>query len=192
MINLGIKTGKSLLCKTCSPHFVFPQWSIQIQMIRYIALTIIVMFSGQALAETKITQLHSKVCPQGIHEQPNGKFAIHVFCDDALGTNITVFLNKMGAPIHQDYNLGNRFWQNQEWAFDVMSFAWLPNNQLLISTSAIYGSGSVYLLDPSQKQFKVLLKIEGALIELVSVKDKQINVRYQVEFEKYEYKTISM
>ena len=150
------------------------------------------ILSFQTLAETKITQVHAKVCPQGVHEQPNGIFAIYVFCDDALGTNVTVFLDKMGAPIHQDYNLGNRFWQNQEWAFDVMSFAWLPNNKLLLSTSAIYGTGAVYLLDPSQKSSKVLLKIDGALIEIISVKNKLINVRYQVEFEKYEYKTIDM
>jgi hypothetical protein len=36
------------------------------------------------------------------------------------------------------------------------------------------------------------LKIDGALIELVSVKENKIEVRYQTEFEKYEYKTINM
>ncbi|PHR98845.1 MAG: hypothetical protein COA78_25655 [Blastopirellula sp.] len=161
-------------------------------MIKIIALTLATFFSSQVLAENKITQIYAKVCPQGIHEQPSGQFAIHVFCDDALGTNIAVFLNKMGAPIHQEYDLGNRFWQNEEWAYDVMSFAWLSNKKLLLSTSAIYGTGSIYLLDPSQKQSKVLLKIDGALIELVSVKDKSIEVRYQTEFEKYEYKTIDL
>jgi hypothetical protein len=161
-------------------------------MIKIIALTITLLFSSQVLAENKMIQIYAKVCPQGIHEQPSGKFAIHVFCDDALGTNIAVFLNKMGAPIHQEYNLGNRFWQNEEWAYDVMSFAWLSNNKLLLSTSAIYGTGSVYLLDPSKKQSKILLKIDGALIELVSVKENKIEVRYQTEFEKYEYKTINM
>jgi len=73
-----------------------------------------------------------------------------------------------------------------------MSFAWLSNKKLLVSTSAIYGTGSVYLLDPSKKQSEILLKIDGALIELVSVKEKKIEVRYQTEFEKYEYKTINM
>jgi len=161
-------------------------------LMKYLLLTLMLTLSSQVLAEANVTQIHAKVCPPGIHEQPNGKFALHVFCDDALGTNVAVFLNKMGAPIHQDYSLGNRFWQNQEWAFDVMSYAWLPNDQLLLSTSAIYGSGSVYLLDPSKKTFKVLLTIDGALIEIVSINEGQIDVRYQVEYGKYEYKTIGL
>jgi len=90
-------------------------------MIKILALTITLLFSSQVLAENKVTQIYAKVCSQGIYEQPSGKFAIHVFCDDALGTNIAVFLNKMGAPIHQEYDLGNRFWQSEEWAYDVMS-----------------------------------------------------------------------
>ncbi|MBM96376.1 MAG: hypothetical protein CMI09_11115 [Oceanospirillaceae bacterium] len=171
---------------------VFSKELICLKVTKYIVLTIILILSGEALAETEITQINPKVCPQGIHEQPNGIFAIHVFCDDALGTNITVFVNKMGAPFHQEYNLGNRFWQNQEWAFDVMSFAWLPNNKLLLSTSAVYGSGAVYLLDPSKKQSKVLLKINGAIIELVSVKNEKVNVRYEVGFDGYQYETIIM
>ena len=73
-----------------------------------------------------------------------------------------------------------------------MSFAWLPNNKLLLSTSAVYGSGAVYLLDPSKKQSKVLLKINGAIIELVSVKNEKVNVRYEVGFDGYQYETIIM
>ena len=150
------------------------------------------LISSYTVAETKITHVYPKSCPQGVHEQPNGLFAIYVFCDDALRTNVSVFLNKMGAPIHQDYNLGNRFWQNQEWAYDVMSFAWLPENKIILSTSAIYGSGAVYLLDPNQKQATVLHKINGAIIELVSISGTKVKIRYETTPEKYEYKTINM
>lgn len=161
-------------------------------MTKYITLTIMLLLAGSVLAKTDIVQVHAAKCTPGVHTQPDGPFALYVFCDDALGTNIAIFLDKMYAPIHQDYNLGKRFWQDQEWSFDVMSFAWLPGNRLLISTSAIYGSGSVYLIDLSAKQAKVLLNIEGALIELVSVKEKQINVRYQRAPAQYEYTSINL
>ncbi|MCP3673891.1 MAG: hypothetical protein GY829_05410 [Gammaproteobacteria bacterium] len=161
-------------------------------MMKYIVLTILLFSSAVTLAETKVVSVSAKVCPQGIHEQPNGKFALHVFCDDALGTNVTVFMNKLGAPFHQDYDLGSRYWQGQEWAYDVMSFAWLPDGKLVLSTSAIYGSGSVYLLSPAEKASKVLLKVEGAVIELVSVNDNKIKIRYQTTPKKYVFKTISM
>ena len=163
-----------------------------INMIRIFVLTLASLLSYKVLAESKVTQVHARVCSQGVYEQPGGQFAIHVFCDDALGTNIAIFLNKMGAPVYHEYDLGSRFWQSEEWAYDVMSFSWLADGKLLLSTSAIYGSGSVYVLDPGKKQSEVLLKVDDALIELVSVEDHEVKIRYQTELNKYEYKTIGM
>ncbi len=165
---------------------------VHVQMIRYLLLTIMLLSSGLSVAEINITPIHPKVCKQGVHEQPNGLFAIYVFCDDALGTNIAVFLNKMRAPVVQNYNLGNRFWQNQEWSLDVISFAWLPDNMILLSTSAINGTGSVYLLNPAQKVARVLVNIEGAVIELLSVEGDKISIRYETAPGKYKYRTINM
>ena len=150
------------------------------------------LLSFSSMAEVKVAQVDAEACSQGVHEQPGGVFAIYVFCDDALGTNIAVFLNKMAAPVNQDYTLGSRFWQNQEWAYDVISYAWLPDNKLLISTSAVYGSGAVYLLDLEHKVSKTLAKIDGAVIELMSVTGHQIELRFQTAQGKYEYQTISM
>ena len=65
---------------------------------------------------------------------------MHIFCDGALGTNIAVYLDEMDAPLAEKYELGKRFWQSQEWANDVVSFAWLKNGaEILVSTSHIYG-----------------------------------------------------
>jgi hypothetical protein len=123
--------------------------------MKSIILISLLSFSGLTFGEpVSVIPLSAKHCTEGEHQQPEGPFVIYVFCDDALGTNISVFLKELGAPFMGAYRLTKRFWQSDEWGADVTSFAWLPNNKsILISTSAIYGSGKVYKLDlESQKE----------------------------------------
>jgi hypothetical protein len=68
-----------------------------------------------------------------------------------------------------NYDLGRRFWQGEPWSYDVISFAWLNESQLLLSTSGIYGSGSVYVLNLLEKTSKVIYKDPGAVIEIREV-----------------------
>jgi hypothetical protein len=72
-------------------------------------------------------QVSAKYCKPGPQFQVPGPFAIYVFCDDALGTNIAVFLNDLGAPLRNKYDLGKRFWQGEPWSYDVTSSAWISN-----------------------------------------------------------------
>jgi hypothetical protein len=127
--------------------------------MRLIQLAAIVFAFGTSVAGAQNpVQITGPMCKPGVHEQPQGPFALYVFCDDALGTNIAVFLNDLGAPLSGPYDLGKRFWQGQEWANDVTSYAWLPDGRLLLATSAIYGTGTVYILDLEKQQSKVALQ----------------------------------
>ena len=160
--------------------------------MKIIAILFILVLSLDAVADIDVKVISPKYCRQGEHVQPQSSFAIYVFCDDALGTNIAVFLKELGAPFEGDYELGKRFWQGQEWAYDVTSYSWLQRNKLLIATSAIYGSGSVYLLDLEKKSFRVLKKIDGSVIELVSVSKSIVTIRYETTNGKYENDSINM
>ena len=142
-----------------------------------------------------VKQIDGKSCIGGVHEQPNGLFAVYVFCDDALGTNISIFLKDLGAPLRGPYTLTKRFWQNEEWGADVTSFAWLPDHKtLLLATSAIYGSGKVYKINLETKQSSFLYvpddnicltrlaRVTNDFITLIvtdcDLKEKQIEIKY--------------
>ena len=67
--------------------------------MKNIILIISLIIPLSAYAESiPIVQISAKFCKKGVHNQPNGNYAVYVFCDDALGTNISVFLNNLGAP----------------------------------------------------------------------------------------------
>jgi len=102
-------------------------------------------------------QISGRGCKGGVHPQPQGPFGVYVFCDDAVGTNIAVFYPQLGEPKYQKWTLTRRFWQDGPWAADVSALGWVPGrNLLVVATSEIYGSGSVYLLD-LEKQTSVIL-----------------------------------
>jgi hypothetical protein len=61
-------------------------------------------------AEVQIEDISAQLCVTGEHKQPSGPYALYVFCDDALGTNVAVFLKELGVPFSENYDLGKRFW----------------------------------------------------------------------------------
>ncbi|GAK60994.1 hypothetical protein U27_00892 [Candidatus Vecturithrix granuli] len=87
-----------------------------------------------------------------------------VFCDDALGTNIGVILTEPGAgpgtiplgePKTWTWLTNNRFWQDPEWATDVVNVAWSPSKKYVyVATSSIYGDGGVFQLDLMHRTWK--------------------------------------
>ncbi len=117
-------------------------------------------------------------CTRGIHKQPHGPFALHVFCDSALGTNIAVFMDNLHNPLAGNYFLGKRFWQGEEWNYDVTSYAWLKDNFLLLATSHIYGSGAVYKLNLEKQTFEIVRPSDNdvCVTQLKSVQDKRIEL----------------
>ena len=131
------------------------------------------------LSAQNIIEVIPRVCSPNIHEQPNGPFALHVFCGDASRTNVAVFLTKLDNRLSGKYGLGRRYWLGEPWASDVTTYAWLEDGKhMLVATSYIYGTGSVYLLDLETQQFEVKKPIpNGAcLASLRQINDKKIAV----------------
>lgn len=114
-------------------------------------------------------------CQHGLHPQPgfgeyknpNGPFAVYLFCDMGLGTNIGVILiepgaggGKIGLQPKSQWKVNKRFWQDPLWATDVTSFAWCPSGKYLyVATSMTYGDGQLFKLDLLYKAIEpVILK----------------------------------
>jgi hypothetical protein len=126
-----------------------------------------------------------------MHAQPKGPFALYVFCDDALGSNVAVVLKKLHNPLSGKYSREKRFWQGEQWAKDVTSYAWLEDGKhLLLATSYIYGTGSVYLLNLETQQFQVKnpIKYGACLASLRQVDDKKLDVAITDCEDEVEYK----
>ena len=147
------------------------------QILKFLLLPIFLISSFSAQAE-EVVSVYARSCIQGIHKQPKGIFALHVFCDDALGTNVAVFFDDLGAPFSGKYNLGNRFWQGEEWNYDVTSFSWLKENRLLLATSNIYGSGDVFMLNLEEQTYKVIFPSEPSIFvtQLKSIRNKRVEL----------------
>lgn len=108
------------------------------------------------------TQISPKYCKEGVNKQPGGPFALYIFCDDALATNVAVFLSDMHNPLRGPYLLTKRFWQNEEWSADVSDILWLSDGKhLLIATSPIYGTGEIYKLDLENRKYISIYKYTG-------------------------------
>jgi hypothetical protein len=122
---------------------------------------LILIGSSTPLYAEDVVSIYGQDCKHGIHKQAKGPFAMHVFCDSALGTNIAIYMDFIGAPLFGNYYLGKRFWQGEEWNYDVTSYSWLKENKLLIATSGIYGSGAVYIL-----------KLENQTLERIRAPDE--------------------
>ncbi|MEJ2323434.1 MAG: hypothetical protein P8Y77_01355 [Nitrospirota bacterium] len=130
-----------------------------------IAASLIVI--GQSLANEIKSELfwstHEDTCQQGLHHQPNGPFAILIFCEYALGDYAgVVYYENLRAPISLQYGpkwtIANRFWQEPMWASDVSSFAWSPKGtKLFIATERIYGSGGLFELNLKSKTAKQIM-----------------------------------
>ncbi len=164
--------------------------------MKTLVLSLFLLISGFCnAADISVVQVSPNVCKQGEYKQPDGYFSIYVFCDDALGTNIAVFARDMHNPIlgpSNQYDLGRRFWQGESWSYDVVSFSWLNKSKLLLSTSNIYGSGSVYILNLYEKTERVLYKEPGAVIRIKEVFKDNVVIEFEGENNRVFSKKIAM
>jgi hypothetical protein len=112
-----------------------------------IAFLIVASLSSTQAGE--VINLGPEKCKHGLLFQPNGPFAVMLFCEDALGDHIGVtYYTPMGVPYQGKWSLTDRFWQHADWGADVTALAWDNTGKFLfVTTSSIYGSGAVYCLD---------------------------------------------
>ena len=128
-------------------------------------------------APTRVETVGGQACKNGVHPDPSGPFAVYVFCDDALGTNIAVFYATLGGPRFEKWTLTRRFWQDQPWATDVHALGWVPKRSLLVvTTSEIYGEGAIYLLDLKAQTFIVLAKPEDCGAQILELTESFVTV----------------
>ena len=115
---------------------------------------------ARSLAEGQsgeVVDVSSVVCVPGTHHQPGGVFAVQVFCDAGLATNIAVFLAHMARPLEGGYGLIRRYWQGEAWGRDVTSFAWVGTGDILfVATAGIDGQGGVWRLDLRERDSAVV------------------------------------
>ncbi len=120
-------------------------------------------------------------CVPGAYRQPEaGAFAIQVFCDDALATNIAVFLERMARPLEGGYSLIHRYWQGEAWGRDVISFVWaVAGETLFVATATVDGRGSVWRLDLRERDAAVIWRGAGGdcLPRLVSAAEDRLVMR---------------
>ena len=119
-------------------------------------------------------------CARGTYRQPGGAFAVQVFCDDALATNIAVFLERMTAPLEGGYSLIHRYWQGEAWGRDVISFVWaVAGETLFVATATVDGRGSLWRLDLRERDAAVIWRGAGGdcLPRLVSAAEDRLVMR---------------
>jgi len=148
--------------------------------IQAIILSIILTMVISVATANEVVQISSNFCAPGSHKQPNGLFALFVFCDDVLGTNVAVYLHKIGTPIVGKYSRGRRFWQGEKWSWSATSYSWINKNRLLIGTSLNFGSGSVFLLNLEAQTYEEVLPLEdGACTSrLLAVDGNKVKVEF--------------
>jgi hypothetical protein len=116
-------------------------------------------------------------CRNGVHQQPHGPFAVYVFCDDAVGTNIAVFYSALGEPRFDKWTVQRRFWQDEPWSLDVHTLGWVPDRDLLVvTTSEIYGHGAVYLLDLRAQTFVILAEPQDCGAAILAIDKSSVTV----------------
>ncbi len=108
--------------------------------------------------------VYPKVCKHGLVYGPGKKFAVFVFCDDGMGTNIGIINTNPGGYVGTDkwdYDT-TRFWWDHKWARAVENIMWSEDGlTLTIKTSPIYGTGKKYTLDLARKEYSEMEKEGG-------------------------------
>jgi hypothetical protein len=123
------------------------------------------IFFYSSVFASNIVDLGAKNCQHGLNQPPGGDFAVFVFCDDAIGTQLGVIYQKRGVgPVEDktDWSNANRFWQEGPWMIDVTQLVWSDSgNFLYLTTSPLYSDGSFYELDLRHRKATKLLGQES-------------------------------
>jgi hypothetical protein len=129
---------------------------MRLRMLFALFLTLPIITGNEiAAAKPKEAQkiaVYPKKCQQDLRYGPGKKFAVYVFCDDAMGTTIGIINTQpgfyLGPGSEKAWALENRFWQEASWARDVHSIEWSEDGlRLTVWAGAVYGTNKKYVLD---------------------------------------------
>jgi len=106
----------------------------------------------------------SEYCKQQLYYQPNGPFAVALYCGDALGDQIAILYYPHDTEVPGDRAtmrsvwVGEPFaWFDPVWSTDVTSFTWgFDGRHLFVGTSCIYGSGGLFALELANRSVSQL------------------------------------
>jgi len=150
-------------------------------------------------SQNLLLSVRGRDCHHGLHHQPNGPFAVLVFCEDAIGTYIALVCYDAdgcekaeypdGVTRFEGWENADRVWQENPWTSDVDSIAWSPDGKsLFVATSEIYGAGGLYQLNlearksvqllPANK--KVSLDATGPGYSIVSISGDGRDLSYRL------------
>ncbi len=135
-------------------------------MKKFLLIVIVIIISSSPLqAKDQIVNLIQK-CTGGKHEQPNGPFAVIVFCEGALGNYIALYYKEIMrnplSPKYPKWMLGNRVWEDSEWGSDVTGFVWgSAGDNLYVATSNIYGEGGLFDVDLKSRKASKMYPLSG-------------------------------
>lgn len=129
---------------------------------KFLILILAVASSMPAVAEQGVTLASGRHCSHGLHLQPDGPFAVMLFCEDALGSHLgVIYYGNIGVPLEGMWALTDRFWQEPAWGAEVTAFVWDSKNELLlVSKSGIYANASVYRLELKNRRSSKLFPVE--------------------------------
>ena len=136
-----------------------------------IGLVLSVLFSISASGDPLLEKwdFRSGGCHSDLYRQPNGPFAVVLFCEDALGAYLAVvYIEPIGSPATENgrWKLNDRYWHDDLWGSDVTGFRWAKDGKyLFVSTSRIYGSGGFFELSLEMRTAKQRMPKRGLVSE---------------------------
>jgi len=145
-------------------------------------LLIIGMLSACAVVDSMILNVYSKECRHGLLKPAKGDFSIFVFCDDALGTQIGVVLDRKGVgPVESGgkWSANQRFWQEGMAMADVKQIVWSNSgNYAYITTSEVYSDNSLYELCLINRTITMLFdgELESVDVSIDAVEGNALSV----------------
>lgn len=134
------------------------------------------LITGNEIAAAKLKEnqkiaVYPKQCQHGLKYGPGKKFAVYVFCDDAVGTTIGIINTKPGVcadvvgPTREQEQVWRheiRFWQEESWARDVDYIEWSQDGlKLTVYTGYICGTNKKYVLDLLHRKVESETKSPG-------------------------------
>ncbi|CAH0533250.1 hypothetical protein VST7929_01114 [Vibrio stylophorae] len=135
----------------------------------------------QIRAKTSALVNVSESCRSGNYAQPDGDFAVQLFCDGAYGNHLSVYLATMSDQISPRYTVNQRHWQGQVWGVNVTSFLWLSNGDELVVATMNNGRATVYLLNLAEQQSHILYQQSVDDIVILGVSNQMLTIALSTE-----------